>query len=236
MHSELQRPHIVAIIPARGGSKGIPQKNLRSVAGKPLIAHTIGQALAADKVQRVIVSTDDPEIESISRQYGAEVMRRPGNISDDFASSESALMHVLSELRHHEGYEPDLIVFLQCTSPIRQPMDIDQAILKLQAENADSLLSVVPSHRFIWVEANGETKPLNYDYKNRPRRQDLQPQFVENGSIYVFKPWVLESLRNRLGGKLALYVMQEDSAWDIDSLFDLEVVDKLMCSRKESEK
>jgi N-acylneuraminate cytidylyltransferase len=204
------------------------------VAGKPLIVHTIAHAVTAEKVDRVIVSTDDKEIASVSREYGAEVVLRPSDISDDFASSESALMHVLSHLRQREGYEAELIVFLQCTSPIRRERDIDQAILKLQAEAADSLLSVSPSHRFIWTEVDGKAKSLNYDYRKRPRRQDLQPQYAENGSIYIFKPWVLETLGNRLGGKLAMYVMDEDSAWDIDTPFDLEVVERLMLGKKGS--
>ena len=143
-------------------------------------------------------------------------------------------MHVLSHLRQREGYEAELIVFLQCTSPIRRERDIDQAILKLQAEAADSLLSVSPSHRFIWTEVDGKAKSLNYDYRKRPRRQDLQPQYAENGSIYIFKPWVLETLGNRLGGKLAMYVMDEDSALDIDTPFDLEVVERLMLGKKGS--
>ena len=236
MYLDSRQPRILAIVPARGGSKGIPRKNLRLVAGKPLIAHTIAQALMAAKVQKVVVSTDDQEIATVSSQYGAQVVLRPKEISDDFASSESALMHTLLHLKQREGYEPELIVFLQCTSPMRRAWDIDQAVDKLQAENADSLLSVSQSYRFMWSDVDGEVKPINYDYRNRPRRQDLKPQYVENGSIYVFKPWVLETLGNRLGGKVTMYVMEEDSSLDIDSPFDLGLAELLMFGRKESQK
>jgi len=229
----LVKPPVVALIPARGGSKGIPKKNISMVLGKPLIAHTIEQALTSSSVDRVVVTTDDDDIAAVSVTYGAEVIRRPAAISDDYASSESALLHALHRMKKIEQYEPELVVFLQCTSPIRDLGDIDRAIAKLRTEKADSLLSVSPNHRFIWAELNGVAKSINYDYKNRPRRQDLEPQFVENGSIYVFRPWVLESFGNRLGGKLALFVMEEDASLDVDTIFDLSMVEQFMLARKD---
>ena len=125
-------------------------------------------------------------------------MRNAGN---DTASSESALIHSLQALEA-QNINPDLLVFLQCTSPIRTGAEIDQAIAKLKAEEGDSLVSVSPSHRFLWEEVNGVAKSINYDYRHRPRRQDMNPQYVENGSIYVFKPWLLKENKNRLGGKI----------------------------------
>ena len=183
----------IAIIPARGGSKGIPRKNIRPLLGIPLIAHSIKDAQQAKLVAQVYVSTDDPEIAQISQSYGAKIIERPPELADDKASSESALIHALAELEKH-NINPELIVFLQCTSPIRTREDIDSAIAKLKAENSDSLLSVSPSHRFLWQEVDGVAKSINYDYKNRPRRQDMNPQYVENGSIYVLKPWVIKEL------------------------------------------
>jgi len=123
-------------------------------------------------------------------------------------------------------------VFLQCTSPLRSGADIDRAIAQLRAENADSLLSVTPNHRFLWEQVDGVAKSINYNYQNRQRRQDLNPQFMENGSIYIFKPWVLKKLGNRLGGKVSLYVMNEEQSWEIDSLADLEYVEFLMSKLK----
>lgn len=217
----------VAIVPARGGSKGLPRKNLRTLGNKPLIAYSILDAKESIAVDTVYVSTDDPEIAEVSSKYGAEIIYRPDELSGDTASSESALVHALFELEK-TGTVPDLIVFLQCTSPIRTGTDIDYAIAKLQAENADSLLSVSPSHRFLWEEVDGIAKSINYDYRDRPRRQDMKPQYVENGSIYIFKPWVLQTLGNRLGGKVALFVMSEAAGLEIDSIHDFEIAEFLL--------
>ncbi len=217
----------IAIIPARGGSKGVPYKNIRCLGDKPLIAHSILDAKESKYTDKVFVSTDDREITEVSQQYGAEIIDRPNELAGDSASSESALIHALSEIEK-TGVTPDLIVFLQCTSPIRTGIDIDKAIAKLKAENADSLLSVSPSHRFLWEEVDGLAKSINYDYRDRPRRQDMQPQYVENGSIYIFKPWVLKELGNRLGGKISLFVMSEAASWEIDSPLDFEIAESLM--------
>ena len=217
----------IAIIPARGGSKGVPRKNIGLLAGKPLIAHSILDAKESKFTDRVYVSTDNPEIAKVSRKYGAEVIHRPDRLAGDTASSESALIHAVGELEK-SGINPELIVFLQCTSPIRTGVDIDNAIAKLKTENTDSLLSVSPSHRFLWEEVNGVAKSINYDYRNRPRRQDMQPQYVENGSIYIFKPWVLKESGNRLGGKISLFVMSEAASWEIDSALDFEITESLI--------
>jgi len=217
----------ITIIPARGGSKGVPRKNIRPLAGHPLIAHSIQDALDAKRVDQVYVSTDDEEIADISKQYGAKVIYRPAELANDIASSEAALIHAVSEI---EKQEPviDNIVFLQCTSPIRTGEDIDRALEKLKAQQADSLLSVSPSHRFLWEEQAGEAYPINYDYRQRPRRQDMSPQYVENGSIYIFKPWVLKEQKNRLGGHVALFVMSEEAALEIDSLTDFRVIEAIV--------
>jgi CMP-N,N'-diacetyllegionaminic acid synthase len=217
----------IAIIPARGGSKGIPRKNVRLLRDKPLIAHSILAAKESKYTDKVYVSTDNLEIAEISQEYGAEIINRPDELAGDTASSESALIHAFSEVEGN-GINPDLIVFLQCTSPIRTGADLDMAIAKIKADNADSLLSVSPSHRFLWEEVNGVAKSINYDYRNRPRRQDMQPQYVENGSIYIFKPWVLKKFKNRLGGKISLFVMSEAASWEIDSPLDFEIAASLI--------
>ena len=217
----------ISIIPARGGSKGIPHKNIRLLVDKPLIAHSILDAQESKFIDQVYVSTDNLEIAEVSQKYGAEVIHRPKEIAGDTASSESALIHALSEIKKND-ISPDLIVFLQCTSPIRTGTDIDNAIAKLRSENADSLLSVSPSHRFLWQKVDGIAQSINYDYRRRPRRQDMQPQYVENGSIYIFKPWVLKELNNRLGGKVALFTMSEAARWEIDSPLDFEIAELLL--------
>lgn len=222
---------IIAIIPARGGSKGVPRKNVRLLAEKPLIAYSIEDAQESTLIDHVYVSTDDPEIATISTEYGAKIIDRPAELANDTASSESALIHSLQQLEK-QNINPDLLVFLQCTSPIRTGVDIDQAIAKLKAEQADSLLSVSPSHRFLWEEVDAVAKSINYDYRHRPRRQDMNPQYVENGSIYIFKPWVLKEHQNRLGGKISLYVMSEMAALEIDSMDDFQMIEFLTGNRE----
>lgn len=218
---------VITIIPARGGSKGIVGKNIRLLSGKPLIAHSIIDSLDAQLVDRTFVSTDDDQIASISKEYQAEIIKRPAEFASDTASSESALIHGLLEIEK-KGIEPELIVFLQCTSPLRSGKDIDRAIIQLREENADSLLSVSPSHRFLWNIVEGVAQSINYDYQNRQRRQDMNPQYMENGSIYIFKPWVLKELNNRLGGKISLFIMEEEQSHEIDSLQDFEYIEFLL--------
>ncbi|AFZ36134.1 N-acylneuraminate cytidylyltransferase [Stanieria cyanosphaera PCC 7437] len=218
---------IIALIPARGGSKGLPGKNIRNLSNKPLIAHSIIDAKEAEFIDKVYVSTDDSEIAEISREYGAEIINRPDELAGDTVSSESALSHAVEQIES-TGVAIDLVVFLQCTSPIRTGIDLDNAIKKVKTEGADSLLSVSPSHRFLWQEVDGIAQSINYDYRCRPRRQDMQPQYVENGSIYIFKPWVLKQFNNRLGGKIALFPMIEAASWEIDSIFDFEIAESLL--------
>lgn len=230
----MQKLKVVSIIPARGGSKGIPRKNIKLLAGKPLIAYTIEQSVNSKLVSRTIVSTDDDEIAAVSKKYGAEVIKRPAELATDKAASEPTILHVLDTLKEKEGYVPDLVVFLQCTSPLRKKDDIDKAIKKLADEKADSLLSVCQSHAFLWKFDNkkGTAVSVNYDYKNRPRRQDREPEYKENGSIYVTKTELWRKNKNRLGGKIALHVMDVDDSWEIDDAFDFWLIEQIINYRK----
>ena len=218
---------VVAIIPARGGSKGIPGKNIRLLNDKPLIAYSIEASCEAKMVDQVYVSTDDHHIAQVATDYGASIIHRPPELATDTASSESALLHAL-EIIEESGTQPELVVFLQCTSPLRTSTDIDLAIQQLRDEKADSLLSVSPSHRFLWEEVNGWAKSINYDYRQRPRRQDMNPQYVENGSIYIFKPWIIKEYKNRLGGKISLFPMGEVATQEIDTPIDFEIAEFLL--------
>jgi CMP-N,N'-diacetyllegionaminic acid synthase len=210
----------IIIIPARGGSKRIPKKNLVPLAGKPLIAHTLGHALKSRLGGRVFVTTDDEAVAIIARQYGAEVITRPPELSTDTATSESALLHVLEHLEKTEGANPDFVVFLQCTSPLRGDNDIDNAIRLLEEQGADSVFSASKFNKCIWERNNGLLASLNYDYKNRLREQDFQEQYHENGSIYVTKTWVLKERNNRVGGKIAVYEMNPLHSFQIDIMED----------------
>ena len=218
----------IAIIPARGGSKGLPRKNIKPLLGRPLIAYSIEQCLNSTAIDQVFVSTDDDEIATVSESCGARIIRRPDPISGDTASSESALVHAMEALERLD-IKPDYVFFLQCTSPIRRSDDLDNAFQQLVEQQADSLLTASPSHSFIWkLDTNNEAQTVNYDYRNRPRRQDMEPQYKENGSFYIFSPRVLAEYGNRLGGKIALHIMPEECAYEIDSEVDFKVIESLM--------
>ncbi len=221
--------NIVAIIPARGGSKSIPKKNIKLLNGKPLLVYSIEAAIGTPSINRVIVSTDDSEISSLALKHGAEVVLRPIQLSGDEASSESALLHTLDYLREGEGYEPDLVVFLQATSPIREDDDIQLAIDAIIEANADSLFSACRVEGFVWRQFSEQIVPINYDPIARPRRQDLKESVLEeNGSIYIFKPHILRKYNSRLGGKISIYPMSPLSSFQIDLPEDLATMEKLI--------
>ncbi len=223
---------IIAIIPARGGSKGIPRKNVRLLAGKPLIAHTIEQALRSQLVNRVIVSTEDAEIAAISASYGAEVVWRPQELSGDTASSESALLHVLEFLQYQENYTPDIIVFLQCTSPLTLTEDIDGAIQTMLETESDSVLSVTPFHYFLWCETlAGEAVGINHDKRVRPLRQQREPQYLETGAVYVMRTQGFLAAQHRFFGKISMYVMPPERCLEIDEPIDFEMAEVRMRQR-----
>ena len=219
---------VLAVIPARGGSHRLPKKNVRLVAGRPLVAHTIEHARRSRVVTRTVVSTEDPEIAGVSREAGIEVIERPRALASETATSESALLHVLEHLERTEEYRPDLIVFLQCTSPIRQPDDIDRAVQALLDSGADSLFSATRSTWLLWRSDGPWAKSFNYDFRARRREQDMEGEWRENGSIYVLRPWVLLDHANRLGGKIAVYEMGYWSSFQVDSAEDLELCDWIL--------
>ena len=219
---------IVAVIPARGGSKGIPKKNLKHFCGKPLIAWTIQQALKSKHIDSVWVSSDSPEILKISKKFGANVIIRPKSLSSDTSTSESAWLHALDFIEKKTN-SVDTIVGLQATNPIRESSDIENAIKKFQRTGADSLFTGSDiGNYFIWKKTNKKLTSLNYNYKKRPRRQDFTKQFVENGSIYVLKPKILRKLNNRLGGKIEISLMENWKSFDIDTLDDFKLCETLM--------
>ncbi|MEW6532162.1 MAG: acylneuraminate cytidylyltransferase family protein [Thermodesulfobacteriota bacterium] len=220
---------ILAVIPARGGSKGIPRKNLCTVAGKPLIVRAIENAHNAKCVARVVVSTDDEEIGSVARQHAAEVVPRPAEISGDETSSEAALLHVLEVLKDKEGYEPDILVFLQCTAPLTLPEDIDGTVKILIDEAADSALAVAPFHAFLWEKTDdGNAVGINHHKEKRALRQQLTRQFIEAGSVYVMRTEGFKKARHRFFGKVALHVIPRERCLEIDDPADLMVAEALL--------
>jgi CMP-N,N'-diacetyllegionaminic acid synthase len=217
--------NIITIIPARGGSKGVPGKNIKDFGGKPLIVRSIEHALQSDLMNAVYVSTDDQKIAEISKNAGAKIIWRPKGISGDTATTESAIEHALSEI----SPKPDIIVLLQATSPIRPKNAVQNALAKFINESCNSLLSISPTHRFFWRIKDNETI-AEYDYLNRPRRQDMKTEdirYVENGSLYVFSRDNFEKTGNRLGGKIGHIIFDEEYSGEIDSEIDFMTLERI---------
>ena len=221
--------NIVCIIPARGNSKEIIDKNIINFCGKPLIAWSIEQALASNHITNVYVSSDSDKILNISIEYGAKEIKRPDILAQDESSSEEALVHAINEIERSDGNKIDLVVFLQGTSPLRSLGDIDGAINLFIKNNLDSLFSACDlKDLMVWKNVDSKLTSINYDYKNRERRQDMQKQYGENGSIYLFKPKIIRESMNRLGGKIGTYVMDAWKIHEIDNKEDIGICEYFM--------
>lgn len=213
---------LLCLIPARGGSKGVPRKNLRVVGGRPLIAWTIDAAMSARADLRVVVSTDDDEIAEIALAHGAEVpFRRPAELAGDATTTEAVVIHALDALANG-GPDADATVLLQPTSPVRLPGTLDRAIAQFEESGADSLVGVVPMAPFLW---HHPAHPVaEYDYAARPMRQQLLAddyRYRETGSIYITKNEVYRRESCRLGGFVSLFVTDEVESIDVDTELDL---------------
>jgi N-acylneuraminate cytidylyltransferase len=220
----------LAVIAARGGSKGIPNKNLIDLCGKPLIAWTVAQASAARGVDVVAVSSDSDAILAAAEAAGAVGVRRPDEISGDLASSEEAWLHALDQLDGRLG-PFGRIVALQATSPIREASDIDSALDAFEREKLDSLLSVCEvEDYFNWRIGADGPEPINYDYHNRRMRQQIEKRYLENGSFYVLVPSLLREQKNRLGGRIGMHLMERHKMFQIDRPEDVKLCAAIMRS------
>ena len=229
----MKQPTTLAVITARGGSKGIPQKNLSTILGKPLIAYTIEAALQAKTLTRTIVSTDDKTIAQVSKQYGAEVpFLRPQHLATDTATSIAVLQHAVTNLANEEDYKTDLIVCLQPTSPLRTAGDIDQAVNLCLQSGADSVVSLCQAkYHPYWTKKifDGRVYPLiNEDEQNYTRRQDLPPVYQLNGALYVIRAKVLLEETRILGEYTIPYIMPQERSIDIDTKTDLQIAELLL--------
>ncbi|MFC3693960.1 cytidylyltransferase domain-containing protein [Chenggangzhangella methanolivorans] len=216
------------MIPARGGSKGVPRKNVRPLGGAPLIARTVAAARAARLVDAVYVSTDDPEIAAAARAAGAEVVDRPAEISGDQASSESALLHAL-DMIEAEGDPVDVLVFLQCTSPFTTAAEIDACADAIGKNGAACSFTASPNHGFLWgVDADGFAAGVNHDHtKPRKRRQDLPPQYLETGAVYAMNAVAFRAAGVRFCGPAAL-VSVDAAPVEIDTEDDFALAEAML--------
>lgn len=217
-----QAGEVVAVIPARGGSKGVPRKNLRRVGGVPLLARAIESARAAALIDRVVVSTDDHEIAAVAREWGAEVVDRPAELSGDTASSESALLHALDVLAQ-AGVATRVLVFLQATSPFLDPDDLDDAIGRVLAGRESSVFAAVASWGFLWRHGPDGMSGVNHDPAARPRRQDREPEYLETGAFYVLDAAGFRAAGHRFFGRTGVALVDERHALEIDTEEQLQL-------------
>jgi CMP-N,N'-diacetyllegionaminic acid synthase len=217
----------VAIILARGGSKGIPKKNIINFCGKPLISWTIENCIAGG-ANSVWVSSDSDEILKVSEQYGAKSIKRPNDISDDFATSEKGWLHSIDFIGQTEII--DWVLAPQVTSPLREAKDIALGIKNASEGIHDSFFSCsVAEDLFFWQKnTDGQLDSVNYDWRNRKRRQDIPKQYIENGSFYMFRPEVLKANNNRFGSSIGIVEMEFWKMFEIDSQEDLKMCSALM--------
>lgn len=225
----------VAFIPVRGGSKSIPKKNIRKIAGKPLVYWVVEAALKSEVFDEIFVSTDDTEIRDVILKHPSKsqitVINRGEQTATDTATTESAMLEFAF------NFEFDEIALLQATSPLLDSEYIKEAFdVFNNRSKADSLLSVCRQERFIWQETDeGLAKPLNYDPNKRPRRQDFDGFLVENGALYITKRQSLLESGSRLSGNILCYEMPAETYFELDELSDWDIIEKLLKKRRDNE-
>jgi len=225
---------ILAIIPARGGSKGTPRKNVRLLCGKPLIAYTIEAALSSKLIDRVVVSTEDEEIAKVSKKYGAEVLERPEELAQDDTPSLPVYQHAIRYLEEVKDYHPEIIVVLQPTSPLRIVEDIDRAIEEFLEAKYDSIASVCEVEhppQWMYTLAGNRLKPVIKDAEKVVRRQDAPKVYRLNGAVYVTSRDIIMKENRVLGRDTKAYIMPLERSIDIDTELDFKLAELLMRER-----
>lgn len=225
--------NILGIIPARGGSKGIPMKNLVKLNKKPLLSYSLHSSLSSKYISKTVVTTDNESIAKYSKKFkNVEIIIRPKKLANDNSQIEPVILHTLEYLKKNSNYVPEIIILLQNTSPLRTFTHIDGALKVFFKNNYDSLLSVYSSHKFLWKKQRKNFLPVNYDPRKRPNRQDIEDQFFENGSIYITKYDSFIKSKCRISGKIGIYKMPESESIEIDSPFDLLQAQLILKNRK----
>jgi CMP-N-acetylneuraminic acid synthetase len=226
---------ILAVIPARGGSKGLPGKNITELNGKPLIAWTIDAALQSEFIDKVFVSTDDKKIADIASSYGAEVpWLRPEHLASDDASIIDALVYDIEKYKEENNFSPDYIVLLQPTSPLRKSYDIDNAFKLLREKNTSSVVSIseVREHPYIMktLTEDGTVKDFmdNLLPPEKMNRQNFPDVYVLNGAIYIISTAIFQKVRTFVTDDTVAYKMPYERSVDIDNKFDLQLAEFFM--------
>lgn len=222
---------VIAFIPVRGGSKSIPLKNIKELAGKPLVCWSIEELEQVDKVDKIVVSTDSDDIKKVVESKGykkVEVVGRSEEVSSDTASTESVM---LEYIQNSSLKDSDTFMLVQATSPLVHRSGYSYGLNMYETENVDSVLSGVIMDKFLWKydPHSGSYVPTNYDYENRPRRQDMHIDYtyVENGAFYINSVGNIKRDKNRLSGKVGMTVLPKDTLFEIDEPFDWDIVEKL---------
>ena len=233
---------ILAIIPARGGSKGIPGKNIKLLAGKPLLFYTIDAAKNSKYITRTVVSTESAQIKDTALSLGAEVLDRPVELAQDETKTAPVLLQVVSELEK-QNYYPDIVVLLQATCPLRNAKELDEAIELFFANRKNGVDSVFAAKEIGTTHSKWRRSPEDeadkvyeclYDYRNRPRRQDKDkhyPMYAETGATYIIKTDVMKRVKDFIGDKPELYLDGSDG--DIDAIEDFERAEKIILQRQQ---
>ena len=231
----MNKKNVLAVIPARGGSKELPRKNIKLVNGKPLIYYTIREAKKSRYLSKIVVSTDDDEISEISSDYGIQVVKRPKKLARDKTPIEDVIRHVIKYLERLEKFHTDIVVILQPTSPLREAKDIDGAIKKFLKGGVDLVVSVAKiNHPPHWTYVLRDNSRLERFIKNKKfvyRRQDAQQTYRLNGAVYVTSAKNIMH-RKILDGVIRAYVMLQDRSIDIDSQLDFDFAEYLMNKKR----
>lgn len=239
-----ERPAVLALVPARGGSKGIPRKNLRLLSGKPLVVHAVAAGLTARLVDRVLCSTDDAEIAEVARQAGAEVpFLRPPELAQDTSEDLAVFLHALAWLEQHEAWRPELVVNLRPTSPLRRASHVDAAIRLLCDSGADSVKSVCLARQHphkMWLRgANGLLAPfLNTDFRLQRGpdvpRAELEEVYWQNGVVDVTRLAVILEQQVMIGRRVAGLVTDPADSIDVDTPLDLALAELILREREQA--
>lgn len=228
----INKKEILAIIPARGGSKGLPGKNIKLLNEKPLIAHTILEAKNSRYINRIIVSTDDNAIAEIANQWGAEVpFMRCANLATDESKSNDVILDVLKWLKENDNYIPDYIMLLQCTSPLRESKHIDEAIDLLFENSADAIVSVKECEENpYWMKILVDNKIKSFINSNNAilRRQELPNIYSLNGAIYMTKTQFFLEHKDWYGDNTIAYIMDKESSIDVDDILDFKLAELIL--------